>query len=110
MPLETPHVRTLASIPVSTSTPHLAAASCTASCYHAQHGVWYAAIGSMMNKTSLRLRQVFPTESLPCAIRGYRRVFSQPAGMSTLIPDPTYTTYAVAHFLSMQVSRPSFQL
>lgn len=64
--------------------------------------VWYCAIGSMMNGTGLRMRGVYPTQSVWCEILDYRRVFYAPSGMATLWPEPGAIAHAVAHCITQE--------
>lgn len=68
--------------------------------------VWYASIGSMMNRVGLRVRGVHPLESCPCIIPGRRRVFSEPGGMATLTePEDGAECHSVAHLMPLRELR-----
>ena len=55
----------------------------------------------MMNPTALRLRNVWPVESLACQLCGFRRVFTAMGGMASVVEGATDGgAWAVAHLIS----------
>lgn len=68
--------------------------------------VWYASIGSMMNRVGLAVRGIYPLESCPCIIRGRRRIFSEPGGMATLTePEEGAECHCIAHLMQLKQLR-----
>mmetsp|Transcript_5922 Transcript_5922/g.8372 ORF Transcript_5922/g.8372 Transcript_5922/m.8372 type:complete len:288 (-) Transcript_5922:37-900(-) len=61
---------------------------------------WYFAIGSMMNKTSLKLRGIHPIESKPAELIDYELFFFYPNGMAEAVPKKGSTFHGVVHKIS----------
>jgi hypothetical protein len=61
---------------------------------------WYFAIGSMINPTSMKLRDLIPVESHPGELKGYELQFRGPAGMGSVNAKEGGVTYGVLHLLT----------
>ena len=64
--------------------------------------VWYFAIGSMMNSTSLRGRKLYPIESKPCIIQNFRLEFLGRNGMAGAIAASGQSFHGVAHLMKAE--------
>mmetsp|Transcript_22613 Transcript_22613/g.52183 ORF Transcript_22613/g.52183 Transcript_22613/m.52183 type:complete len:314 (+) Transcript_22613:50-991(+) len=59
--------------------------------------IWYFAIGSMMNPTSLSLREIVPIESHPAEILDHKLYFFGRFGMAEGLPSPGDSFHGVVH-------------
>jgi len=64
--------------------------------------VWCFVHGSMMNPTSIRLRDINPKASYWARVEGYERCFRGGAGMSTMQPLEGSEIHGVAHVLTRE--------
>jgi hypothetical protein len=62
--------------------------------------VKYFAIGSMMNPTSLGLREIYPTHSVPGELYGYKLVFQGAAGMGNVEEEKGAVAHGVLHTIT----------
>lgn len=62
--------------------------------------LWYFAIGSMMNPTSMNLRNLHPKKSMPGILRDYKLVFRGGGGMGDVDPEPGASFHGVLHLLT----------
>ena len=62
--------------------------------------LWYFAIGSMMNPTSMQLRNLFPRRSKPGILHGWSLVFRGPGGMGDIKEDPEGSFHGILHELT----------
>ncbi len=57
--------------------------------------VWYFAIGSMCNPTSMNLREMFPKQSMPGILHGWKLVFHGKGGMGNIEADTSESFHGV---------------
>lgn len=62
--------------------------------------LWYFAIGSMMNPTSMELRNLKPTKSMPGILRGWKLVFRGMGGMGDILESPSDHFHGILHHLT----------
>jgi len=62
--------------------------------------LWYFAIGSMMNITSMNLRGLFPKQSLPGILRGWELVFRGVGGMGDIDQKEGASFHGILHQLT----------
>lgn len=62
--------------------------------------VWYFAIGSMMNPTSLRGRRLVPLESFPAELLDFELIFFGSGGMAAAQDSPGKSLHGVLHRMS----------
>ncbi|CAJ1421239.1 unnamed protein product [Effrenium voratum] len=60
----------------------------------------YFGFGALMNRVSLRLRGVVPSESRPALLRRFRLVFGGRHGMATVVPDEASFVQGVLHMVT----------
>jgi hypothetical protein len=61
---------------------------------------WYMAIGSMMNPTSLALRELTPVRSYPARVPGWQLVFKGKGGMASIDRVDSEHFHGVLHLMS----------
>ena len=64
--------------------------------------VWYVGIGSMMNVTAIKLRNIHPTISLACLIHDHIRTFMDPVGPASVETSIGKIVPAVAHMITQE--------
>jgi hypothetical protein len=62
--------------------------------------IYYFAIGSMINPTSLNSRKVFPSVSVPAVLEGWALKFTGKSGMATSVFDGESSFHGVVHQVS----------
>ena len=64
--------------------------------------VEYFAIGSMMNKTSLTMRELKPSKSRPAFLRDFELIFGMKYGMAAARPCPGQEIHGVVHRITKE--------
>merc|ERR1712176_1133694 len=59
--------------------------------------IWYFAIGSMCNPTSITNRELTAIESFPAEVMDYRLEFIGPSGVAGAVPEKGKTFHGVLH-------------
>jgi hypothetical protein len=65
-----------------------------------QEGIWYFAIGSMMNPISLKNRGIFPKKSMPAEVQDFELTFFGKMGMACADVAPGKSFHGVLHLCS----------